>query len=1413
MTPVAARDLPKIDLADSDSPADPAIPVLVSSLANGAVHGSVVNSDIAGATVFIDTNGNGKLDAGEVSTQSDVNGRFVLPANAPSGTIFLEGGIDLATRQANTAILKAPVGATTVNPFTTLVQTMIDTGVASTEEQAQGLLFAALKLPQQVSLSAFDPIQAALHGDASTQAAAVALEAKAVEISNLVQVAQAALAAARVDPAQAQSAALQALAKAVASSAQTGLDLSLVDTVKTVLEGAVKTAAPAAQQTTLLHSVDKLAPVVAATNAVAESAQAAYLSGKVTDPVTTLSDVFKVATLVQSQVAPAVEKAVLFGGLDSVVDAYGGQALIRALSHVRAGQIAPDVPANAGSEITNPGVSLVEAETSVDGKTIVLSYDEVLDRNHGPTIGAFTVKVGDTADTLTPVKVTGVGVSGMKVTLTLATAVLHGQQVTVSYTDPHPDIDDADGVIQDRAGNDAASQSDRPVHNTVPDTSPPMIADAAIDLSHATDPLPQSTVSLFFSEPVTADRAKISLAYGVQEGGVWTSRTLAPDTLRFHDNQLDFAVPEDLTGKAVKVEVYSAKGQTEQFHDLAGNSLSPWPLTVYVGSATGSSTLQGGEEGDVFVVGKGTGKGPNQLDGGQGDDVFLPNLMTLADDTFVGGAGNDELVFFVGNGNDLRIDTKFGKISSVESLHAVFTPGSHASVNLMLSDAFVRANAATIGSNQVYTVQADDLGGTGTLTVDGAGVSSPVSLNLSGTSRGDTLLSGPGNDVIHGNGGDDFIRGGLGSDVLYGDDGNDTLSAFGQGRSSLYGGAGDDDLSTWNPFYPWITGEFTLVGGPGNDSIRVNHQGTRGESSTNHIVMNPGDGTAAVGLTVISDRGNPDILDTGDVVTFTGSAGGIYPVEVISGFNLDYDTLDLSPTLQHVDLRHSTATDWSVSAGKTNQIADGKYLLIKGGYSVSDSQVGRFMVGNPDASAIPATLLVYDADPAPGAVQTEALVLIMDSARVPGTTSPDLGVSRDDFVTLVDGVLTFTGTPGTVTMTVDKTTHVATFTRGDTVSALQPALDAVTKITVPFGWVLQTTASELDGRTLDGDGSVETTLDAAGTHADLSGVTTNRCLLIVPDDFTFSGELSANYSHIAILPGKTLTLGIDQANHHVITTQGGEDGGIGHVALTGEAHGQVTLTYISTDLSFVGNELKFSGMEDGAVSVNAGSVSGDPLSIVGTNTSKTQSLFVLGTSDEETIDLSRFETVGNAQVFVEGNGGADTILLSPRAKETLFYGAGYTDGGFRIGGDTIYGFSAREDSILLLRAAFGGRDASIDGSDGKPQDDASRSSKADLNMMALDSNGVLRISDPVSSDWSNVASVVNAAIAGTANGINLVLVLSNGSDSRVYFWNDGASHADSRVEDAELTSMCTLVGVRDATAVDAVVTAAFPFIP
>ncbi|WP_265655964.1 SwmB domain-containing protein, partial [Verminephrobacter aporrectodeae] len=58
-------------------------------------------------------------------------------------------------------------------------------------------------------------------------------------------------------------------------------------------------------------------------------------------------------------------------------------------------------------------------------------------------------------------------------TLTLSTAVSHGQSVTVAYADPTTGNDA--NAIQDAAGNDAASFAATAVSNNTPDTTPPQL--------------------------------------------------------------------------------------------------------------------------------------------------------------------------------------------------------------------------------------------------------------------------------------------------------------------------------------------------------------------------------------------------------------------------------------------------------------------------------------------------------------------------------------------------------------------------------------------------------------------------------------------------------------------------------------------------------------------------------------------------------------------------------------------------------------------------------------------------------------------------------------------------------------------------------------------------------------------------
>ena len=77
-------------------------------------------------------------------------------------------------------------------------------------------------------------------------------------------------------------------------------------------------------------------------------------------------------------------------------------------------------------------------QVTVNGSTLVLTYNEALDGGSVPAAGAFVVTADGSAIT-----VNGVSVAGSTVTLTLATAVEAGQTVTLAYTPDTNPIQDA----------------------------------------------------------------------------------------------------------------------------------------------------------------------------------------------------------------------------------------------------------------------------------------------------------------------------------------------------------------------------------------------------------------------------------------------------------------------------------------------------------------------------------------------------------------------------------------------------------------------------------------------------------------------------------------------------------------------------------------------------------------------------------------------------------------------------------------------------------------------------------------------------------------------------------------------------------------------------------------------------------
>ena len=122
------------------------------------------------------------------------------------------------------------------------------------------------------------------------------------------------------------------------------------------------------------------------------------------------------------------------------------------------------VSATFAADTRAPGL----ATATVNGTALTLTYNADLDANSTPAASAYTVKAGPTGSLTTVDLATSnpVAVSGKTVTLALASAVTHGQTVTVSYTAP------ATNPVRDAVGNNVENLTDRAVDN---ETAKPLL--------------------------------------------------------------------------------------------------------------------------------------------------------------------------------------------------------------------------------------------------------------------------------------------------------------------------------------------------------------------------------------------------------------------------------------------------------------------------------------------------------------------------------------------------------------------------------------------------------------------------------------------------------------------------------------------------------------------------------------------------------------------------------------------------------------------------------------------------------------------------------------------------------------------------------------------------------------------------
>ncbi len=252
--------------------------------------GFVVDGYISGATVFRDSNNNGLLDEGEVSTTTNAEGAFSLGGNSDEPIVSI-GGVDISTGLNFEGTLKAPAGSTVISPVTTLVQQIIEADDTDTitVDDAIAQVNSALGLDEDTDLLNEDPI-ASGNDD---------LFAAGAKVVNIVNVGVAA--GAEEDEIIAQLADEISAAAADPDNAPDNI-LSDADTVQAVLEDAFEGVTDAPSETEIG------AVAITATNANA-AVDVAVENAKSNDE-DVVQAVAPVQQVVQNDVAKGIEEKV-----------------------------------------------------------------------------------------------------------------------------------------------------------------------------------------------------------------------------------------------------------------------------------------------------------------------------------------------------------------------------------------------------------------------------------------------------------------------------------------------------------------------------------------------------------------------------------------------------------------------------------------------------------------------------------------------------------------------------------------------------------------------------------------------------------------------------------------------------------------------------------------------------------------------------------------------------------------------------------------------------------------------------------------------------------------------------------------------------------------------------------------------
>ena len=249
----------------------------------------------------------------------------------------------------------------------------------------------------------------------------------------------------------------------------------------------------------------------------------------------------------------------------------------------------------------------------------------------------------------------------------------------------------------------------------------------------------------------------------------------------------------------------------------------------------------GGTENDVFILQEDLLNGLSVLDGGTGTDI----LRAVGART-VGNATEFTSI------EQLRLDNALLtlRIDQFEQFDLIFEDGAATTGRIAIVSSGMAASTNVTGLLDLVVTGST---GADALTLTSTGFT-PTDIELNAGDLGDTITTGEGADVLHGQNGNDTLNAADGADTLYG----------GVGADTLIGGGAADDLFGGNQADTLLggTGADDLQGGAGNDRLT-------GESGADDFLFAPGSGRDVI----------IDFADGSDQLE-------------ISGFGVDFDEFE-----------------------------------------------------------------------------------------------------------------------------------------------------------------------------------------------------------------------------------------------------------------------------------------------------------------------------------------------------------------------------------------------------------------------------------------------------------------------------------------------------------------------------------------